>query len=224
MRTEEQELPEPAFRLTWNGSAYYVSKPNIGDTDCYTADQMRAALAAHPKPAAPTTVSDDRLYELADSPECNPDKSGWGQKFDFLAFGRAVEREVLALRSAASAQHVPVDERWCKKCGYLGPDQVHQRPGTSAECHYLSTLIKAGVEGASDLGRTAPAAPQEATLPYDITAGGGTFRKGVKLSTFVMAAQAWHRQANPKFYTLTDEDKAENLRKLQGTVAGGDAS
>ena len=41
------EIPEPAFRLKWRGdrAAYYVDKPNIGDTDCYTADQLRAAAA-----------------------------------------------------------------------------------------------------------------------------------------------------------------------------------
>ena len=61
--------------------------------------------------------------------------------------------------------------------------------------------------------RAAPA--PEPVLPYDVTVGGGTFRKGVKLSTFVLAAQDWHRAANPKFYTLTGEEKAENLRRLQ---------
>jgi DNA-binding phage protein len=42
MEADAPELPEPAFRLKWKGGAYYVSEPNIGDTDCYTADQMRA--------------------------------------------------------------------------------------------------------------------------------------------------------------------------------------
>ena len=44
--TDKPQLPEPAFRLKWRDGAYYVSKPNIGDTDCYTAEQMRAALSA----------------------------------------------------------------------------------------------------------------------------------------------------------------------------------
>lgn len=60
----------------------------------------------------------------------------------------------------------------------------------------------------------AQAAVGEATLPHDITVGGATFRKGVKLSTFVLAAQGWHREAHPKFYTLTDEQKADNLASL----------
>ncbi len=35
-------IPEPAFRLTYRDGAYRVSKPNIDDCDCYTAEQMRA--------------------------------------------------------------------------------------------------------------------------------------------------------------------------------------
>lgn len=42
------ELPEPAFKLTWRAdyASYHVSKPNIDDTDCYTADQLHAAILA----------------------------------------------------------------------------------------------------------------------------------------------------------------------------------
>jgi hypothetical protein len=58
-----------------------------------------------------------------------------------------------------------------------------------------------------------------APLPYDVTVGGMTFRKGVDLNTFVMAAQRWHREAFPDIYALTDEQKAENLARLQGIVA-----
>jgi hypothetical protein len=44
----EYKLPEPEFQLKWHSSpaAYRVSKPNIGDTDVYTAEQMQAAYAA----------------------------------------------------------------------------------------------------------------------------------------------------------------------------------
>ncbi|HEY5851982.1 MAG TPA: hypothetical protein VIT62_14605 [Lysobacter sp.] len=38
----DDELPLPAFRLTWRGGAYYVSEPSIGNTDCYTAEQLHA--------------------------------------------------------------------------------------------------------------------------------------------------------------------------------------
>lgn len=45
--SDEIKLPEPAFRLRWDGASasYRVSKPNIGDTDVYTAEQVRALLA-----------------------------------------------------------------------------------------------------------------------------------------------------------------------------------
>lgn len=42
----EGELPEPAFRLKWRNGMYLVDKPSIGDTDVYTADQLRTAVAA----------------------------------------------------------------------------------------------------------------------------------------------------------------------------------
>lgn len=46
--TQEIKLPEPAFRLRWkeNRGEYTVSKPNIGDTDCYTEDQLIATIEA----------------------------------------------------------------------------------------------------------------------------------------------------------------------------------
>jgi hypothetical protein len=39
-------------------------------------------------------LTDDEIYEIADSEECNPNRSGWGPKFDFLAFARAIERRI----------------------------------------------------------------------------------------------------------------------------------
>lgn len=40
-------MPEPAFRLKWRtaGATYVVDKPNIDDTDCYTAEQLQAYAA-----------------------------------------------------------------------------------------------------------------------------------------------------------------------------------
>lgn len=58
--------------------------------------------------------------------------------------------------------------------------------------------------------------PMNTPLPCDVKIGATTFRKGVKLGTFVLAAQHWHREAFPDFYTLTDEQKAANLARLQG--------
>ena len=42
----EGVLPEPAFRLKWRNGMYWVDKPSIGDTDVYTAEQLRTAVAA----------------------------------------------------------------------------------------------------------------------------------------------------------------------------------
>lgn len=36
------ELPKPEFKLLWKSGEYKVTKPSIGDTDVYTADQMLA--------------------------------------------------------------------------------------------------------------------------------------------------------------------------------------
>jgi len=42
----EALMPEPAFKLTWRSdlARYFVSKPNIGDTEVFTPDQVRAAI------------------------------------------------------------------------------------------------------------------------------------------------------------------------------------
>lgn len=44
----EALMPEPAFRLRWHSvrAAYSVSKPDIGDTNVYTADQVCEAMKA----------------------------------------------------------------------------------------------------------------------------------------------------------------------------------
>jgi hypothetical protein len=49
-------------------------------------------------PAAPAYVplSDEQITDIADSAESNPDNSGWGPKFDYLAFARAIEAIVVA--------------------------------------------------------------------------------------------------------------------------------
>lgn len=41
MTTDPIDLPPPAFRLIWRDGQYRVSAPNIGDTDCYTAELAR---------------------------------------------------------------------------------------------------------------------------------------------------------------------------------------
>lgn len=44
MSDKPETLPEPDFRLKWRDGAYYVTKPNIGDTDCYTASTLRETV------------------------------------------------------------------------------------------------------------------------------------------------------------------------------------
>lgn len=41
-------------------------------------------------------LSEERIFEIADSDECNPDSGGWGPKFSVLAFARAIEAELLS--------------------------------------------------------------------------------------------------------------------------------
>lgn len=75
LATAETLMPEPAFRLRWHAGRYTVSKPNIGSTDVYTADQMREAIRAATERAAkvceaeavdPVEGSDgDQAYNLA---------------------------------------------------------------------------------------------------------------------------------------------------------------
>ncbi len=66
--------------------------------------------------------------------------------------------------------------------------------------------------------------PMDTPLPCSVTVGGTTFGKGVALRTFVLAAQRWHREAFPEFYTLTPEQKAENFDRLQRVVRGDEAT
>jgi hypothetical protein len=55
-----------------------------------------ATPAAPPAAQAGDALTDDRIAEIADSDECHPDTSGWGSKFDYRLFARAIEREVRA--------------------------------------------------------------------------------------------------------------------------------
>ena len=64
---DDIKLPEPAFRLKWTGSAYKVDKPDIGDTDVYTADQLRAAVEA------------ERARRVPTAPDNSEYKRGWDE-------------------------------------------------------------------------------------------------------------------------------------------------
>lgn len=105
-------------------------------------------------------------------------------------------------------EHACTNRSQCwEPCGELGNDERFVR------------VAPPGAEHAIDraLGLNAEIDPAlEIPLPCDVKVGGATFRKGVSLATFVMAARRWHREAFPEGYTLTPEQKAENLAILQG--------
>lgn len=62
------KLPEPSFRLKWRDGAYYVTKPEISDTDVFTPEQVatiqRESFKAGMLRAA--EISDQMLAELGD--------------------------------------------------------------------------------------------------------------------------------------------------------------
>jgi hypothetical protein len=35
-----------------------------------------------------------------------------------------------------------MSERYCNKCGYFGPDEIHNKPGHLYQCGYLSSPIQ----------------------------------------------------------------------------------
>lgn len=84
-----------------------------------------------------------------------------------------------------------------------------------SSCEYCNQRLYAFTRAIADHLSAQQAGTVEPRLPHDVKVGHTTFRKGVTLSTFVGAAQRWHRAAYPYGYTLTDEQKAENLRLLQ---------
>ncbi|MGJ7497508.1 hypothetical protein ACSFA8_20870 [Variovorax sp. RT4R15] len=123
-------------------------------------------------------------------------------------------------------QHPVTKEMICRYCGI--PRPVRSLVGLSTLRNVIETLRATGSysdeEGEAtnhlaDLADSlsAPTPQQgapEAVLPHDVVVGHATFRKGVKLSTFILAAQGWHRVAYADVYALTAEQKAENFRRL----------
>lgn len=62
-------------------------------------------------------LTDERIYEIADSDECNPDKSGWGPKFSISDFARAIEAEVLRLNGGGGeAPNISELAQYPEKC------------------------------------------------------------------------------------------------------------
>ena len=46
MTDMDMPLPEPDFKLMWRNGEYKVSRGGIDYADCYSADQVRAIVAA----------------------------------------------------------------------------------------------------------------------------------------------------------------------------------
>ena len=95
-----------------------------------TAAKIIAALSRQ-APAAPAeALSEERLYDLADSGEANPDAGGWGPKFDFLAFARLVER-AHGIGAAPTPAEPAKTEAKCLTCngrGTVGMPNVDELP------------------------------------------------------------------------------------------------
>jgi hypothetical protein len=69
--TSFPELPSPAFRLCWKPleGRYTVNKPNIGDTDVYTAEQVRACIAADRAERVPAVSEQGGWQPIATAPK-----------------------------------------------------------------------------------------------------------------------------------------------------------
>ena len=81
-------LPTPEFLLKWvDGSEYRVTRPNVGDTDVFTADQMREYARAVERAA----------YERA-AHECDPHE-------DDDRIDRQIKREIAERIRALGRQH-----------------------------------------------------------------------------------------------------------------------
>jgi hypothetical protein len=100
---------------------------------------------------------------------------------------------------------------FCKGCGLNNAELKRNAQGENMcpACLASPPPVTAARE------QEASATGAEPVLPYDVVVGGNTFRQGVKLSTFILAAKGWHRSAYADGYALTDEQKAANLRQLQ---------
>lgn len=166
-------------------------------------DQFERAYAAEWAKSRSGTESIDELVALIqlwrDGDTYGNDlprlQFGWeGFQWAALAGGRGV------LHSTGTDRHLPSET-----VNALGIPTSCGKPLCSPGEHH--PLCKLAVQPAD-------------VLPCDVIVGGNTFRKGVSFSTFVAAAQSWHQAAYPDIYTLTDEQKAENLGRL--TSAAGD--
>lgn len=121
------------------------------------------------------------------------------------------------LRAALAAAPAPA-EKTCGNCSQC----TRHRGGNVCQLHSHATGLDCYCNdwtAATPSQDLTPGGSGEARLPHDVKVGHTTFRKGVTLSTFVDAARRWHRAAYPEGYDLSDEQKAENLRRLQSAAA-----
>lgn len=75
-------MPEPAFRLKWKDGMYWVTKPNIEDTDVYTPEQVAARDAQWQARVAELERDTARYRWLRDKGRYNDfsveqEKPGW---------------------------------------------------------------------------------------------------------------------------------------------------
>ena len=123
MNDDLPPLPEPAFRLLWKHGEYRVTKPNIGDTDVYTADQLRAAVLAERERSPWKAALDQELVSLhlgtTDTPGYDTPKAAldaiiqWHVK---IALDPAVSSDAAALIAA--------ERERCAKVCEADPDAV----------------------------------------------------------------------------------------------------
>lgn len=70
--------------------------------------------------------------------DTNPPTSFRDSVLDWMCdtLNKAVRRHLAT--PPAQKQAAPSGERYCNKCGYFGPDELHQRPNGTGQCGYLS--------------------------------------------------------------------------------------
>jgi hypothetical protein len=185
---EEQDLPQPSFRLTWRDGTYRVSRPNVGDTDCYTADQMRDfASLAKPQPVggALTEAVEKALEEMGC---CN--------------YNSAAERlrhalATLATLSAPAAQpgEAVSDEAlmhlWDTRCGF----PTENYPLLQGDVLYFARAVLALATPIA--AQPAAAEPTDAEMEQIADAIWGAQKKRLPMSAAILFAREVLRLAAP---------------------------
>lgn len=147
--THDVPMPEPAFKLKWRDARYYVSEPEIGDTDCYTADQVRdTAIKYADARCAKLQEERDALRKLIDSPELH----------DF-ARGAVLEAAHQVERWGTDHDSGKTPADWFWLVGYLAGKALHAQTSGNTEKalhHTISTAAALAnwhraINGANDM-------------------------------------------------------------------------